>query len=84
MRRKTVKGYCNICTGEFIRVLFDGNEVVMYARVNSMQWHCEELKQNKKYHVCEVFTTAEGIQFIHSRNEKLDEDYLIKVENDKI
>lgn len=78
----TVKNnYHDTRTGEKVCVLFDGDEMIMGGRIKSLKDHSEELEQNEEYHVCEVFTTVKGNQFIYARDEELDEDYLIKVEN---
>lgn len=76
----TVKNnYRDTRTGEKVRVLFDGDVVIMGAHIKTMQDHIEEMGQNECYHVCEVFTTVKGNQFIYTRDEELDEDYLVKV-----
>lgn len=81
----TVKtNYHDTRTGEKVRVLFDGDEMIMVGHIKTMQDHCEELEQNEEYHVCEVFTTVKGNQFIYARDEELDKDYLIMVENDNL
>ena len=51
----------------------------MGARIKTMQDHIEEMEGNECYHVCEVFTTIKGNQFIYTRDEEIDEDYLVKV-----
>lgn len=76
----TVKNnYHDIRTGQKVRVLFDGDVMIMGGHIKTMQDHIKEMEQNECYHVCEIFTTIKGNQFIYTRDEELDEDYLVKV-----
>ena len=65
--------------GSEFRLLYDGDEFVMAAYVMSREDHFANIEGNECYHVCEVFTTRTGKQFIYARDEELDEDYLIKL-----
>lgn len=65
--------------GKEYRILFDGDEFVMTAYVMSRDDHFANIEYNECYHVCEVFTTRTGKQFIYARDEELDADYLVKV-----
>lgn len=77
----TVKNnYHDKRTGEKVWVLFDGDEMIMAAHIMSLEDHIENMKGNECYHICEEFHTVKGNKFIYSRDEEIDEDYLIKIE----
>ena len=69
---------CNIDGAEY-RLLYDGDEFVMAAYIMSREDHFANIEGNECYHVCEVFTTRTGKQFVYARDEELDADYLVKV-----
>lgn len=65
--------------GKEYRVLFDGDEMIMAAYPLSLNDHYYHAENNECYHVLERFTTRSGANFIYSRDEELDADYLVKV-----
>lgn len=60
-------------------VLYDGRSPLFVAQRCSYADCCEELECNELAHVCEVFVTRQGNQFIYWRDEEIDVDYLTKV-----
>ena len=76
----TVKNnYHDIWTGEKVRVLFDGDDLLFVGHIMTLEDHKDEMLNNEMYHVVEIFTTVKGNQFIYSRDEEADIDYLIKL-----
>ena len=70
----------NVKIGERdLRVLYNGDEFIMLAYVMSREDHFANIEANECYHVCEVFTTITGKQYVYARDEELDADYLINV-----
>lgn len=65
--------------GKDYRLLFDGNEMIMAAYPLSLNDHYYHIENNESYHVLERFVTRSGANFIYSRDEELDADYLVKV-----
>lgn len=65
--------------GTEFRILYDGDEFVMAAYMMSREDHFANIEDNECYHVCEVFTTRTGKQFVYSRDEELDADYLVNI-----
>lgn len=61
------------------RLVVDGDDVVMSAELISYDEHIDNIDGNEAYHVCEIFTTANGNQYIYSRDEEDDIDYIVKV-----
>ncbi len=62
-----------------IKLLFDGDTFIMIAHSIDLDEHKTQLRENEMYHVCEIFTTKKGNQFIYARDEESDEDFLIKI-----
>ena len=60
-------------------LLYDGHEFVMAAYIMSREDHFANIEGNEYYHVCGVFTTRTGKQFVYARDEELDVDYLVNV-----
>ena len=67
-------------TDSSLRVLTDGKEIVMVARIMTYSEFMDELEENECFGVCEVFHTVKGNKFIYARDEEGDDDYLIKIE----
>lgn len=63
-----------------LRVLTDGEEVVMVARVMSYSEFMDELEGNECFGVCEVFHTVKGNKFLYAVDVEGGDDYLIKIE----
>ena len=57
----------------------DGDGMIMAAYPLSLNDHYYHAENNECYHVLERFTTRSGANFIYSRDEELDADYLVKV-----
>ena len=66
-------------TGKPNRFLFDGYEFIIEAYPLTFREHTDKILGNATYHVCEVLTTMTGTQFIYSRDEETDTDYLVKI-----
>ena len=67
-------------TDSSLRVLRDGEEIVMVARIMTYSEFMDELEENECFGVCEVFHTVKGNKYMYARDEEGDEDYLIKIE----
>lgn len=67
-------------TDSSLRVLTDGKEIVMVARIMTYSEFMDELEENECFGVCEVFHTVKGNKFLYARDEEGDDDYLIKIE----
>lgn len=67
-------------TDSSLRVLTDGKEIVMVARIMTYSEFLDELEENECFGVCEVFHTVKGNKFLYARDEEGDDDYLIKIE----
>lgn len=65
--------------GNEFRLLYDGDEFVMAGYPLTREEHYLNLEENESYHICEVFTTRTGKQFIYARDEEIDADYLINI-----
>ena len=65
--------------GKEYRILFDGDEMIMVAVPLSLNDHYYHVDNNECYHVLERFTTRSGTNFIYSRDEEINVDYLVKV-----
>lgn len=88
MRNDTIKakiGY-TVCkgtdrrTGEKMNGVFDGSEFLFAGKRISMKDFQDEMRENEMFHICEIFTTVKGNRFIYARDEEIDQDYIIKVE----
>lgn len=66
-------------SGQEWRLLYDGEEFVMAGYPLECKYHYLNLEENECYHVLEVFTTRTGKQFIYSRDEEIDADYLVNI-----
>ena len=66
-------------TDSSLRVLRDGEEIVMVARIMTYSEFMDELEENECFGVCEVFHTVKGNKFLYARDEEGDDDYLIKI-----
>lgn len=65
--------------GNEFRILYDGDEFIMAAHPLTRKEHYYNIEDNECYHICEVFTTRTGKQFIYARDEEIDADYLINI-----
>ncbi len=61
-----------------LRVLLDGDKVVMVACLISIDEYRKEKEQNEMFHLCERFTTRKGNHYIYWRDEETDTDYITK------
>ena len=79
---KAKEGYRvhKVKTDNYLRVLTDGDEIVMVARIMTYSEFMAELDCNECFRVCEVFHTVKGNKFLYARDEEGDDDYLIKIE----
>ena len=79
---KAKEGYRvhKVKTDSSLRVLRDGEEIVMVARIMTYSEFMDELDENECFGVCEVFHTVKGNKFLYARDEEGDDDYLIKIE----
>ena len=79
---KANKGYLvhKVKTDSSLRVLTDGKEIVMVARIMTYSEFMNELEENECFGVCEVFHTVKGNKFLYARDEEGDDNYLIKIE----
>lgn len=69
----------NIITGEKCWRIDDGSEPLFVAQQCTYEDYLYEKDDNEMFNLCEVFTTAEGDQFIYWRDEEIDADYITKV-----
>lgn len=82
---KAKNGYkiCNghdICDNSKYKLLCDGDEILFGVKeIKTREWHEKEIEDNEMYHIVEVFTTIKGNQFIYSRDEETDEDFIVRV-----
>lgn len=67
----------------YLRVLVDGEIIIMVARIMTFSELMDELEGNECFHVCEVFHTVLGNKFLYARDEEGDDDYLIKLETEE-
>ena len=74
-----VRWATNTTTGEKFALVYDGEEKIMCAVACSMAELTAELQDNECFHICEVFTTMKGNQFIYARDEEMDVDFVAKV-----
>ena len=65
---------------DMVRVVADGEDVIMFALLVSYADYLEEKEGNECFHLCEVFTTRKGNQYIYWRDEEIDEDRITLVE----
>lgn len=63
-----------------VRVVTDGEEVIMFAILTPYDDYLEERKQNETFNLCEVFTTRKGNQYVYWRNEEYGEDHITPCE----
>jgi len=61
-----------------LRVLLDGDKVVMVACLIPFDEYRKEQEQNEMFHLCERFTTRKGNHYIYWRDEETDTDYITK------
>lgn len=88
MRNDTIKAKTgfHVCrgtlrhTGEKVRGVYDGNDLLFAGKEISKKDMQDELRENEMFHICEIFTTVKGNRFIYARDEEIDQDYIIKVE----
>ena len=66
-----------------LRILADGDVIIMVARIMTYGELMDELDGNECFHVCEVFHTVKGNKFLYARDEEGDDDYLIKLETEE-
>lgn len=64
---------------DFIYMVMDGEQPVMYANPVDWKFYISEKEGNECFNLCEVFTTIKGNQFIYFRDEEIDVDYIVKV-----
>lgn len=64
---------------DMVRVLADGEHIVMFALLVSYDEYMYNKKMNECFNLCEVFTTRKGNQYIYWRDEELNEDYLTRI-----
>ena len=67
--------------GENVRVLMDGQNVVMLCALRSLEDFQDEKRQNECFRHLETFTTRNGNRYYYWRDEELDEDYITKFES---
>lgn len=67
-------------TGERYAKLYDGDNLIMIAKVLTKAELQAETRDNEAFGICEVFTTVKGNKFVYARDEESDEDFLCKVE----
>lgn len=65
--------------GNECRLLYDGDEFITAGYPLTREDHYFNIEENESYHICEVFTTRTGKQFIYARDEEIDADYLINI-----
>ena len=63
----------------FARV-FDGDALLMVARVRTLSDYLEESVDNECFEACEIFKTIKGNYFIYWRDNEIDFDYITKIE----
>lgn len=61
-----------------LRVLLDGDTVIMVACLIPFDEYQKEREQNEMFHLCERFTTRRGNHYIYWRDEETDTDYITK------
>ena len=64
---------------ENVRYLYDGENLIMIAKVMELNEFEKELSENECFRVYEIFTTLKGNKYIFCRDEEADIDYLVKV-----
>ena len=62
-----------------LRLLLDGDQIVMVACLIPYSDYLKEREQNEMYHFCERFTTTKGNQFVYWRDEETGTDYITKL-----
>ena len=63
-----------------VRVVADGDDVIMFALLTPYSEYLGEKESNECFHLCEVFTTRKGNQYIYWRDEEWGEDHITRVE----
>lgn len=69
----------NKITGEPIRVLKDGDEIIMIAQPLTVKEHNDMIEGNEMYVVFETFKTVHGGTYIYSHDMEIDVDYLVRL-----
>lgn len=61
----------------------DGEQPLFVAEKRSWDDYLDEKEGNECFHMCEVFTTVKGNQYIYWRDEEIDADYITRVTEGK-
>lgn len=69
----------NLITGESGYRIDDGYNTLFVAKMRSFADYVDEKYQNECFDFCEVFTTAEGKQFVYWRDTEIDADYITEI-----
>lgn len=72
-----------IDTGEVRYRIDDGEQPLLIAKKRSWDDYLDEKEGNECFHMCEVFTTVKGNQYIYWRDEEIDADYITRVKEGK-
>ena len=70
-------------TNEVLYGVYDGEQLLFAAERRSYEDYLDEKEGNEMFHLCEVFTTKKGNQFIYWRDEEIDKDFLNNIEDQK-
>lgn len=62
-----------------VRALYDGDELVMFAKRVCAGDFIENALENECFELCETFTTRNGGRYIYWRDNEIDEDYLTRI-----
>lgn len=69
----------NLITGESGYRIDDGCNALFVAKMRSFADYIDEKQQNECFAFCEVFTTADGKQFIYWQDTEIDADYITEI-----